>query len=377
VAHLYLDWKSPKGEIRSFKKELEIKKWARGKTGRVLNHRLLDIWRSAVNNLDSTSRDIHRKAFSISCGKGNWSNIKGLLESNNHYLIEDTLKYRAAMTYVLWSHDFDESKDWMEEYSPTKQKYTSLNKTLMNMPGNVAGHLVVGNLPFVYLPEPATTRIRLFTYLILGMNETTRGDGGELGKRIIIRSSDKEIKEAIKLMWQQFPSKYTGSFSRTMGILSALNFMNDYGGDWNNINIIGLAKRSIEYHRNENLRRELQRQQWDRRNLLRQKEMEDLKKSSTKKPSIALPKNENIKFLDTFSSVVSEGELMKHCIASYAERAVLGNSYLFHVDYNGEMASVEVSPQGFVKQSYGPRDTENIASNYGRRILSDWAKGLQ
>jgi hypothetical protein len=99
--------------------------------------------------------------------------------------------------------------------------------------------------------------------------------------------------------------------------------------------------------------------------------------SDTAKPPIKLPENNNIKFLNTYKSVVDEGDLMDHCIASYAPSAVNGSCYLFHIDYNNEMASVEVSPQGYVKQSYGKKDTKNNASAYGRKVLSEWAKGLQ
>jgi hypothetical protein len=58
---------------------------------------------------------------------------------------------------------------------------------------------------------------------------------------------------------------------------------------------------------------------------------------------------------------------MQHCIASYAKRAHQGLCYLFHVEFEGERASVEVNPQGVVLQSQGPRDRPNKATVWGKK----------
>ena len=112
-----------------------------------------------------------------------------------------------------------------------------------------------------------------------------------------------------------------------------LGLIFDYGGSWDNIEMMGLSRRSVEYHRNEQLRQRIQRE------LQKEKEKE-LRLSKTALPKIDLPKDEHIKFLDTYQSVLDEGDTMHHCIASYANKAINGNCYLFRVDYNGQMASV-------------------------------------
>jgi hypothetical protein len=91
---------------------------------------------------------------------------------------------------------------------------------------------------------------------------------------------------------------------------------------------------------------------------------------------IPRPENPNIKFLKNYKEVVNEGKEMEHCVASYAEKAVLGDCYLFHVDHNGVPATVEVSPTGFVKQSYSKRDKVNEASEYAKSELNRWGKNI-
>jgi hypothetical protein len=371
VNDIYFDWKSPKN-VGGYKVKTKIRIWAMKKTGKVINHRLYEVWKNSINSIDPIFSEVHKKMFSISCGKGNWDSVRNLLKSNNKYLIQDVLKYRAAGISVLWSYIFDED-DWMLKYSCNRTKYTSLNKTLMNLPGNIPAHLLFNGLHNFYLPEPATTRIRLLAYLML----CGEGRADIENRQVILKSSDDDIRTAIRLIWEQFPNKNTGKFISAQGIMSALGLMRDYVGSWNNIDIIGLAKRSIEYHRNENLRRELQRQQWERQALVRKEEMERIKEASTTKPRLKLPDDEHIKFLDSFKEVVKEGELMHHCIGSYAEKAVRGDSYLFHVDYDGDKASVEVSPKGYVQQAYGPHNIKNKATDYGFRELNKWAKELQ
>jgi len=65
---------------------------------------------------------------------------------------------------------------------------------------------------------------------------------------------------------------------------------------------------------------------------------------------------------------------MQNCAASYAERAVRGWCYLFHVVHDGEEATVEVDYAGRVVQAEGPGNRRNGAANWGRRVLSRWGK---
>jgi len=92
----------------------------------------------------------------------------------------------------------------------------------------------------------------------------------------------------------------------------------------------------------------------------------------TKPPPIAVPDIPGVRFLSNVGDIQAEGEQMHHCITLYAERAVAGHSYLFHVDYEGNCASVEVDLRGQVRQSCGPRNKPTRASEHGARILRRW-----
>jgi len=76
--------------------------------------------------------------------------------------------------------------------------------------------------------------------------------------------------------------------------------------------------------------------------------------------------------LSTVDDIVVESKQMQHCVASYAQNAVAGHCYLFHIDRNDEQATVEVGRNGRVMQARGPRDQRNKATAWGARLLDKW-----
>ncbi|KKL11060.1 hypothetical protein LCGC14_2549610, partial [marine sediment metagenome] len=92
---------------------------------------------------------------------------------------------------------------------------------------------------------------------------------------------------------------------------------------------------------------------------------------------IPLPELPGIRFLEDVGGLFEEAESMEHCIMTRAQYAVDGNSYLFHSDYQGESASIEVGARsGKVMQAAGPGNTRNEAAEWGTRMLNQWGEAL-
>ena len=92
---------------------------------------------------------------------------------------------------------------------------------------------------------------------------------------------------------------------------------------------------------------------------------------------IPLPESNDklkVRFLDTVAAIACEGEKMKHCIATYINKALSGDSFLFHIDHleTGQVASVEVDRFGRVIQSQGPANFINTAAKQGESFLKEW-----
>ena len=75
--------------------------------------------------------------------------------------------------------------------------------------------------------------------------------------------------------------------------------------------------------------------------------------------------------------IVDEGQRMGHCVASYVPEAIAGRCYLFHVDHEGDAATVMVQWDGAITEAAGPRNRRNEALPWGVGQLRQWARWLQ
>ena len=392
VDKIYESWDSGK-QSNNHARELIVTNYCKKSTGKSINKVIHAIWEKKRDSLDPRVVELHKKLYSVSKGTGNWERVSHILKNRRSYkyLIDDLIRYPAARIAILHEgnvHGHILFNDWKTAYACGQEPYTSLKKTLMNFPNGVVYYNALC-IKELRLPEPVTTRIRYYAYAMIARSyHVYMHHTAEKLMHVILKSTDEQIKEAVRYMWHYFPNMYSGDFRKTKGIEYAFNLIYDYPdsmiGDWD---ILGLAKRSELYQHDLALQEEIRQREWEEQRQRRQEESREAREkwekehqillaSQTALPPIALPQEKGITLLNSYQEVVQEGKLMQHCIASYAERAVKGHCYLFHVDYEGEMASVEVNLQGFVNQSYGPQDCMNKASEYGRKVLNKWAKSL-
>ncbi len=248
---------------------------------------------------------------------------------------------------------------WRGLFSPTGAPYRSLDRTLMNLPGGVPPGLSA-YLSLVPLERPVFSRSEL---VVLTAHERLRLNRGspQRNERVFRNASEDRVARATRLVAGH--TRNPLSTRRAVDLETMVNFLMDYPEDHKG-NIVGLAAKSIEWHRRgqeqeaERILNELGR---DR---------------STEAPPIPLPQDPNVRFLSTAREVCEEGTQMNNCVASYAGRAARGSCYLFHVSHAGAEATVEVDRAGRVVQAAGPGNEANAASRWGRRELSRWARGF-
>jgi len=371
---MYIDWAPvKKGRDPSYV-PVAVSNWARKKTASALNSRTHVYWEKACKKVGSEINSLHKKLYAVAGGAGDWDSVEEALNSGDEYLLEDAMNYRAARISLLGDGCKLWKADWRLSYAHNDKINGSLRRTLMNLPYGVA-YFDALNLKTVTLPEPIFSRLKLLAYTMVSRRSDEETTSRKV--KVLLRSTEEDIKRAILYMWRYFPNSKTGDFRRLKQIRNALQLIFDYGepiGEWD---IMGLAKRSEKFHHDADAMARAARAENARLFAVDNEAYAKLIASDTRKPPIALPTNPNITFLDTYNSVVHEGELMRHCVAQYAKSAVEGKSYLFHTEYKGEMATTEVHPLGFVVQSYGQRDSINNASKYASRTLSQWCKKLK
>lgn len=246
-------------------------------------------------------------------------------------------------------------RNWRGLFSPTGAPYTSLNKTLMRLP-RVPSRLLP-QLCKIRLERPITNWLELLVCLThLAMSHAP---ASEPHHRVFMHARADQIHEALRRVAAYTHNELRPARAQDVALL--VQFLSDYPHPHRGT-IVGLADKSIAWHRHAQERYQAQTIAafgGDR---------------ATARPPIAVPDTSAIRFLATVADVVAEGAAMGHCIASYAHSAVQGTCYLFHVEYDGEVASVQVGPDGRVVQAFGPRNRRNMASEWGAQALNRWGR---
>jgi hypothetical protein len=353
----------------------KVKEWAVKRTELAINKPVHAQWQRLLSQVDPTVLAVHRKVFAAT-----WNcRQAGLISDDDlykeRYIVKDILAYRAAAVAALLCEVIgpanetliEKMQHWRDLFAPAGMgTYHALNATLMKLPGSIPVK-VLGKFRDVILPRPICNRLELIATILAGARTADNFS-------VFAHATAAEIKEAIRRVsislhrrWAHAPPKPEELLSprRTDDIRTVVHYLLDFPEEHHG-RILGLVEKAIRWHgaegRQMEARRSVKRFGMDRQ---------------LARPPIPLPEVEGIRFLATVADAVSEGEQMEHCISSYCEQAVEGRCYLFHADYQGERASVEVSPSGYVIQARGPRNCHNKAVRWADQVLGQWGRSLR
>lgn len=366
VHQFYQNW-HPKENT----KWLGVKNWAEEKTKISLSKRFYQYWRTLITKANPIAVQIQKSMFAATGKK----ELPHLLKDyyfyyNSHidisYIYQDIINYRAAAiaTYhIINDHGLyrrngnrtDENlieklKNWMNYYSDIKVPYTSLTKTLMNLPGNIPINML-RNFSEIHLVRPVFTRSELIAHLSLGEYPKNH-----INSDIIYKATPKQIKAAMYNLGRIQHIEL--QFRKSLSIKHTIRFCLDYR-ERHNGNLVGLCQKSVDWHF------EQQRNQYQS---VLDKYDQNMK---LPEPDFILP--ENFVFINTVGKLVEEGNLMQHCIASYADELINHNSgYVFHVNYKNSQATTLYYKDTKSIISYGPMNHSNEASEYSNIILSQY-----
>lgn len=318
--------------------------WYRGTVGKYIGKELHGHWKNLLTKVDPEILEIERRLF---YGGGTkivrpfdfW--IWGCHKDQN--IRADIKKYAVAATWYTEHMDF-----WRDTLNPRKNR--NVNKTLDNLKMIIPLYFLM-DLGAGQLTRPLTTKAEIIM--------ASRNGERHLIPRI--SSEHDEIKAALKVIDAQTGrtrKKQRLSTRKVKDLSSALIYLCDYDEDYNGRSIVTLAERSARWHTQF-------RQQRTKRKLGIKPEI--LNASFKRMPEI-----EGITFLKTVGDLAAESVLMKHCVSSYYDKTIAGQSFIFHVDYEGEKATIEVNQYGQVVQSHGPYNQSNRAAWWGKTQLTQF-----
>lgn len=372
---LMQNWKPPKPKKNGFVPS-KLKEWAIGRTGRALAKRIKGERLRLLEKADPKVLAIQKAVFAAS-GQAPLELFDPYLYQKNKYYLQDVIKFPAAAMTVLdriteghpgpVNKDVVVNNDWKQLYvSRGKEVYTSLTKTLMNLPGGIPIGILT-RFPRIHLERPVYSRRELVFILSCASHH----DWVDINNyhschvlknnipHIIMNASAEEITRAAKKLGEHMRTPFNLRKAYEVARLSQY-IMDAAPHLTHNGNLVGLMEKAIEYHRQA---------QWSSVGIPPD--------TVTALPPIPLPANKGITFLKDVREVVEEGQNQHHCIGSYAKSAVRGDCYLFHIVHDGQTASAQVSSRyRTVSQCYGPHNSLNKASVWANGILGKWAEKL-
>jgi hypothetical protein len=238
----------------------------------------------------------------------------------------------------------DRTAHWREILAPSAVSLKALNKTLDKLPRGLR-YQDISYLSRVHLQQPITNRLHLIAVL-----KGADHHHWAMHEAVFLRANESAVREAAAVFGFQLKAN-----AKVVDIGRAIGNILDYPATYNG-DLVGLARRSHQWHNEVHITPERPPLAADHPLPLLDLDYDFLRE-------------EGIEPLRTVGSVVSEGEVMRHCVGSYAVAASEGHSFLFHVEHNGEAATIELSPDGWLRQAYGPRNTINSACKWGEETL--------
>ena len=315
-----------------------------------------------------------RYVHTLIAASSEWNTLQALAQAHGAEMTFDVYPdpdsaHSVREARSLPGPSFRHLREWRNLLASRGRSYRSLDRTLMNLPRGVPGRFVCF-LSTTTLPRPITDRLELFLLTLflaarspdidlLGSRIRETDDGKE---QLFLAARAPQIREALRRV-----AAHTGNDlrdSRQGDLCFLMRFLLDFPNPHRGT-IVGLAKKAIRWH---------QHQLADERATMLQRY--GAKKRVTL-PPIPAPADAEVRLLETVGEVVREGEQMNHCVAHYIPDALTGRHYLFHIEHEGEAATVMVKQDGQAVQAQGPRNRRNDAAQWGERRLKAWGGGLR
>jgi hypothetical protein len=360
------NWSPPKtGKIAKIKSEYQdnvIDKWKTQsltqKYVKILSKSFHEIWLKMLANADNEMLALDKGLFRAKGPKADFGDFEKLYSNikENKFALKDATNYIPACLFYLTNKCYDNNhrpqfinhdEDWKAFYSLDNKQYGHLNKTLMNIKYPVRFDILL-KLRELRLPRPVLSRTELYS-LILSVSRF---------KNIVVKSDKNEILKAVR---------YFNQINQRDVKCNSFNQFNQFWIDINDYpenyygTIKGLVKRSHEWHERQ----------------LRDGIVRSAKRNGYYTgqklaiPPFSLEKlDKKIKFLDTVGKLCDEGIKLGHCVGTYSDRAVRGRSFIFSIEYQKELATLElVANPWVVNQCRGPRNRPNKASKWAEKYF--------
>lgn len=334
---------------------------------RALSYRVYEQWQRVIKSggVPENVAKLARLMWSSTQQDASILHCPSLYTDEYKFVYRDLVKYHACRMFAkaMIKENLPEKDgcDYMANWRLHlcgEQPSKALNKTIDKVPAAVSFHDITA-LARLQIDRPITGRLALIFTL-----KAVQHYGWRLHQRAVLNADERAIREAIAVSGYNLPRT-----PRSADINTCVSYILDYPEAYHG-GLVGLAQRSHDWHHDIYNRRRN-----DYRALIAAEEIPPDKELPAPPVDTGYLEGYGVKFLAKAGDLYAEGQRMQHCVGSYVEKALEGECYLFHVDYQHQgkeyQATVEVGPQGNVYQAKGPYNEHNPACEYGSRMLRE------
>jgi hypothetical protein len=378
------------------------KDWSKDRVKKVLAKRIATHWRTILEDTyPKWFLDLHKRIFAVTYRIPSQDLSRWLIMKHIHhpYLYSDVMNYRAAAhAMLLGGHDdrrteslfivvgsnklvhiSDMMQQWTAAYDIDHVLNRSKRRTIMNLPAHISTSMLC-YFSGLQLDRPLYTKQEVTWACALAKRFTHMPRVME--NKAILHPTSADLNNAIRryaiMSGEPMSINATKSYDNLAQYIADaghrdLMMYRSYGTFVDATTVTSLFKTAEEIHKE--IHRGMHQQDTERMT----RRLGLPAETMTKLPPIPLPQHASITFLDTVGAVIEEGQLMEHCISSYARSAAEGSLFVFHIEHQEEMATGVVSRTAWAThaaQCHGPRNKANKASKFGQRVLNLWALGL-
>lgn len=286
--------------------------------------------------------------------------VNGRLEYKNRYIVDDLKKYKI-LTDLIINHRLEYSENWISKIFGGYNLFAKKTFLEMKKYPIIGMTRCVGQV--INFSQPLnSTQLNIWGLLRNGYNSTW-----DETIRIPFNPefTIKDIKKA-SLLYAKHTNQKT-NLRKYLYLSAFCNYILDYlraTPNQTKCTLTGLVRKSIRWHRETRYK-----------DLINGLDPKTPCKALTDVLQEKILSNKSVKFLSTVQEVADEGVKMSHCVAGYARQAIAGRSFLFHIERNGEQATLEVAcgydGKGLrVNQSRGPWNQINEASKWAEKYFN-------
>lgn len=283
-------------------------------------------------------------------------------------------RFERGWTDLPLAEKYPNPDRWMETLTESGKLSRAARVTIMNLPGGlprIFSEVLHDQDALQLIDRPRLSRLECLAWMYVSSNKL-RLKTRPWVKNVLMKATGEQLKKGFNL-YKEHMTRFANqkvTMRKTRHVSDYFGWLADMNAEFSGTSVSKLTERVARWHQDAHLRRAADEL----------KILGIVGSFPTLVPVKKLPEflNGSIQLLKTAEELLTNGISMGHCVGSYVPYACGMNtnktSHIFTIETQGERATAEVSIEGRVVQSRGPRNGQNKAAEVLEKVLNEWVR---